>query len=315
MKKLLLMLFLLPCVSYGQIWYVAPVLDSTVFNFSGTDTLSHHVLSSHYIPGVVSIDTSSTTLWRIGNTLKPGFTTGTVHTHGIMTDTLNPYPTHANDYFKLKVGANIPNFIVDFWHRYDMDSLHAGGIIEFSTDSCSTWMNVASCTSSFHFENFYTSLDTILGGQAAFTGHSSGTQYSRFEVANCFGVKLTSTSCYVPFSTPVYFRFRFVSDTTTSTNSGWIIDSIKFEFMDCVGGTEDIAHNNTIEVSPNPAYSSITVTSANPIDKITITNLLGQQVYHSNTHKEAETIDVSQLPKGMYFISINNGEVRKFIKE
>jgi len=71
-----------------------------------------------------------------------------------------------------------------------------------------------------------------------------------------------------------------------------------------------------LTVFPNPATTSLTVLSTNqPITTITITNLFGQTIYASNYNTQTATIDVSNLPFGMYLIKINGSEVRKFVKE
>jgi|GEM_PF-3067827 len=85
-------------------------------------------------------DTSSSPLWQIGNTTKYFFSSAG-STIGIMTDTLHPYPVNANNSFIITV-SNVLTSIISVWHRYQTDSLHAGGIIEFSVDSGLTWQNV-----------------------------------------------------------------------------------------------------------------------------------------------------------------------------
>lgn len=68
-------------------------------------------------------------------------------------------------------------------------------------------------------------------------------------------------------------------------------------------------------IYPNPANSELTICSANKINQITITNLLGQTLFTQNYNSEKAEIDVADLPAGVYFIKINGSEVRKFIKE
>jgi hypothetical protein len=72
---------------------------------------------------------------------------------------------------------------------------------------------------------------------------------------------------------------------------------------------------NMIQLYPNPATSSLNITSTNPITQITITNLLGQTLYTQNYNTQKVQIDVADLPTGVYFIKINASEVRKFVKE
>ncbi len=316
MKKLLLLLFLLPVAGQAQFFnYWGPYFDSTVFSFSSGDSLVHYV---PFEGSTVVIDTSGTTLWQLGNTTKPIFSNDTTAMHGIMTDTLHQYPTNANDFFVLKL-LRPYNCIIDFWHKYETDSAHAGGVVEFSTDSGATWMNIAAC-SGIATQNFYSPTDTLITGQSAFTGTSSGEQLSRFQLMNCVAERTTATACFPDFGlydNAIYIRFRFVSDSAVDSLSGWMIDSIKVEFTGCGEGVARISDSHAISLFPNPAYNELTVQSDNtPITEITITNLLGQTVYSSQSAAGSLQVsaDVAKLPGGVYLAWVN-GVVRKFVKE
>jgi len=339
MKKLLLLLLLLPAFANGQyIFYpFGTALYSTTFTFSTGDSLTKNILSGEntdpfYLNDTVplTIDTSSASLWQIGNTLKSGFSIDTIPSHGIMTDTLNPYPANANDFFVLKIGY-VTNFIVDIWHKYQMDSMHAGGIVEFSTDSGLTWMNVSYCDQ-IDTQRFYSPVDTIFSGQPAFKGNSNGEKLSRLQFTNCeeWAIRETGTGCFAQFQSPspIYIRFRFVSDATVDSLSGWMIDSIRIENPGCFfagGGVHNVANENTISIFPNPAYDDITITSsAQEITRVEITDMLGRQVYSMvpTANCLLQTINVAGLPGGVYFVRVNNTDpstglrmTGKFVKE
>jgi len=81
-------------------------------------------------------------------------------------------------------------------------------------------------------------------------------------------------------------------------------------------GVKNIEAVNNLDLYPNPATSSLTITSSNPINQITITNLLGQTVYSRQfTVGSSQTVDVSGFAAGVYFVKVNGVEVRKFVKE
>jgi Secretion system C-terminal sorting domain len=314
MKKLLLFLLpaLFPLFVQAQIWYPNGIIyDSVIFRFSIGDSLSTSF-------GEIVMDTSSPILWQIGSTIKPVFSHDTIAVRGIMTDTLNPYPSNANDFFLLKMQPiSTPNVIIDFWHKYQTDSLHAGGIVEFSLDTGNTWVNIGDCPN-VRTQNFYTASDTIVSGQAAFTGTSNGEQLTRFQFLNCFTEKTTNTSCFDAgdYGSLIYIRFRFVSDSTIDSLAGWIIDSIKIENPGCVPGAVGIVtKQNTISVFPNPATDDITIACASNVANITITNIVGQIVYRQKCNGTQVNVGVNNWPVGMYFVKINDGEVRSFLKE
>ena len=74
---------------------------------------------------------------------------------------------------------------------------------------------------------------------------------------------------------------------------------------------------SSIELYPSQATTSLTIKSVNePINKITITNLLGQTVYsHLYNFSPQVLIDISDLPIGLYILKANNNEVKRFIKQ
>ncbi len=73
--------------------------------------------------------------------------------------------------------------------------------------------------------------------------------------------------------------------------------------------------NDNIRLYPNPASSSLTLTSVNAINSLIITDLLGQTVYTRQFSSQQVRIDVADLPKGIYFVKVNGSAIRKFVKE
>ena len=75
-----------------------------------------------------------------------------------------------------------------------------------------------------------------------------------------------------------------------------------------------------VSVFPNPATASVTVTTGSTegqIDRISITNFLGQTIYEQSCFAgmKSLTIDCSSFPPGVYFVKVNGTEVRKFVKQ
>jgi len=87
------------------------------------------------------------------------------------------------------------------------------------------------------------------------------------------------------------------------------------------GATTDVfavTGNGTTElyIYPNPATTQLTITASSVISEITITNLLGQTVYSSQYSGGSQaSIDVSELPSGVYFVKVNGTDVRKIVKQ
>jgi len=329
MKKILIFLLIFPAVSRAQIVYpFGHVIDSITFHFTASDSLRKTIVAWSDTSGFgtsanvsVGVDTTAAHLWRIGQTLKPVFSNDTLPAQGIMTDTLHPYPRNADDYFVLKIGFLLPNVVIDIWHRYQADSLHAGGIIEYSVDNGSSWLNIASCPYVLKV-NCYSGMDTLLTGQPAFTGKSNGTQLSRFQFMNCeiIGRRQTDATCIPLFFTAdsIYVRFRFVSDSTSDSLSGWMIDSIRVENPGCIfvpGGVIPVTAAGAVQLYPNPVADELTISAASPLTSFSIINPLGKTLKTLGNNAAKVEVDVADLPPGLYFVKIDGSGVYKFVKQ
>ena len=321
MKKIfILLLFLFPYTCKSQILFDAPTLDSTTFTFTAGDSLTHPILNAWGWMAMmdsmssVTIDTSASHLWQIGSTLKPVFSNDTIRSTGIMTDTIHPYPANANDYFVLTIDTGI-NYIVYLWHRYDIDSFHAGGIVEFSIDSGYQWTNVRAC-GGMYCSNFYNSSDTIFSGDAAFTGRCDSEICSSIEFVNCVGVRTTTDTCFPDFLFRGDFmvRFRFRSDSSVGTHSGWLIDSIKVDEDACVGIVK-ATHTTSMSFTPNPTTNSINIKSPQSENRVAIYDLTGRQIVSNQFKGYESTLDLSSLPTGFYIVRLNGVVLGKLLKD
>jgi len=68
-----------------------------------------------------------------------------------------------------------------------------------------------------------------------------------------------------------------------------------------------------ISIFPNPTTSSVYLTNTGN-KTITITNITGQNIYTKQKAQATETIDLSNISKGIYFVKVGT-EVRKILKE
>jgi trimeric autotransporter adhesin len=74
---------------------------------------------------------------------------------------------------------------------------------------------------------------------------------------------------------------------------------------------------SSLNLYPNPASNQITINVAAVMDgTITITNIIGQKVLTQEYHCNSVTIDVADLPKGIYIVKvIGTAYTAKFVKE
>jgi len=91
-----------------------------------------------------------------------------------------------------------------------------------------------------------------------------------------------------------------------------------FTLVDSPTALENISANNNLMIYPNPVANELTISTANQIHKLSITDVLGRQVYEWNNEKSDKiNIDVSHLKTGNYILKVktNNGlQVTKFNK-
>lgn len=83
-------------------------------------------------------------------------------------------------------------------------------------------------------------------------------------------------------------------------------------------GLEENQIQNNISLYPNPTKERVYINTSIPIKKITISNLLGQEIKNYNTSQVKSLIDISELNKGIYFVKIYTEKVAhttKLIKE
>lgn len=68
---------------------------------------------------------------------------------------------------------------------------------------------------------------------------------------------------------------------------------------------------STINITPNPSNNLITITSPKIISDIQLLSVSGQSIYQENLHSLTTSIEVGQLPKGVYFVVVRlmDGEV------
>lgn len=81
---------------------------------------------------------------------------------------------------------------------------------------------------------------------------------------------------------------------------------------DCTVGIDDFNFDNAISLYPNPAHDQVYIESINQahsIEKVVITNSLGQRIAEMNTDSNTHvTLNVSAYKTGIYFVTIHTGE-------
>jgi len=114
--------------------------------------------------------------------------------------------------------------ILDFWHFYQTEESHDGGVVEVSTDDGESWFIIEP-------EEGYPTAMTAgpLAGSEAFSGSSGGWIYSSFDLSDYSDME-------------ILMRYRFVSDGST-VDAGWFVDDFGFhQAFGVLHGNVDLAY-------------------------------------------------------------------------
>jgi hypothetical protein len=190
---------------------------------------------------------------------------------------------------------NTKFYEISFWHKYDTEPFADGGTVEFSNDNAVTWQQLGFASASPLW--FNTPFITALGGTPGLPGWS-GTESNWVEAKKQLCFSTTGTAI---------FRFRFATDNTVNNYEGWAIDDFCFKEIPgpCVVGVSEQTANGLglSQNYPNPFNGTTTVDYMLPAAgqvKITITNLLGQEI--------ATPVD-SKKESGIHSFSVNSKEL------
>lgn len=104
----------------------------------------------------------------------------------------------------------------------------------------------------------------------------------------------------------------FVSDIAVHPEDGFVAVATHgrgvftnfIESTDEIVGIEDIKkvsiEKTSLSIYPNPASNFIRINTSQKIDKISIYDLQGRRVYQNTNSNSPNSIDISQLPNGVY---------------
>ena len=108
---------------------------------------------------------------------------------------------------------------------------------------------------------------------------------------------------------PYWFYSRPLTEPGYYTQAlqGQYCDSVIGLTLMVLEGMEESSETTTIQVWPNPTTGILHIES-DAIDKVEVCNLVGQIVL---TAKKVETIDMSHLEKGIYFLMVSYNDERK----
>ena len=155
-------------------------------------------------------------------------------------------------------------------------------------------------------DNFYGRNDTLVSGEPAFSGTSSGWQISKFQFFAAMPERRTGGGPSCINGDEMLVRFRFKSDSTVDSMAGWIISSITIK-QDYYSGIPTINKSQTLKVFPNPSIDGVFHFPALDNEEkysMEIYNAMGNKIYTGNYLHD---VDLSKYADGLYFYKVSNG--------
>ncbi len=296
MKLIFTLLLSIVCISTkAQPW-------SFRLNFDGNDAecLGNEFDTSLFTHPIfnyqnwIYIDTTNhNNRWQIGRPNKTLFNSAFTNFNAIVTDSSLVCKPNDTSVFTLVVDPNWYFGLREFSFFYQLNINPGDSVrLEISTDSGANWVNMLTAPSSPFFSTFRQT--PIIKNTTGWD--SVDVMINTF--SNLAGVYL--------------IRFTLITDSSVTPRDGWMIDDI---FLGYEGEGINQVNSIAFNLYPNPAVNAINIVAKENIKNVSISNMLGQEIYTQNYNAKTIHLDVAELPKGVYFIKVNGSGIRQFIKK
>jgi hypothetical protein len=145
---------------------------------------------------------------------------------------------------------------------------------------------------------------SICSGQTSALAANGAVSYT-WQPGNLNGFLVNVT----PTVSTVYTVTGMSSDGCTKTATASIMVN------SCVGLRTNAANNIELSVYPNPNHGQFMVEMKNGMNKvIEVTDISGKVIYVTVTSDDATSIDISKYENGMYFVRVQSGDRKEFVK-
>lgn len=264
--------------------------------FDGADTAASNSIR-------VLLDQDTSNIWQIGNPNKMVFDQAATNPNAIVTDTVNYYPVNNISRFIIKVPLdyNWGVFALQWKQKLDLD-VAEGGIIEYTTDSGNTWVNVFNNPYVYNFYGFNTSnAGYLFTGEEGFVGVDTTWR----DVWLCFDFSWTSQFMV---NDTIMIRYSFKSDSIVNSKDGWMIDNM-IAHSTIIHTINEKKTDKYLSVYPTPASDNIYIEAQkiqdfHIIEHMVLLNSSGQVVEEWRNIPTKFFINAKKYSSGMYHLKI-----------
>ncbi|NRD18869.1 T9SS type A sorting domain-containing protein [Winogradskyella eckloniae] len=109
------------------------------------------------------------------------------------------------------------------------------------------------------------------------------------------------------FARPKWGIYRSLNNSTDLRDEYVLFNNFSIEELDLLSDSDlDIEHED-LTLFPNPVQNSVRISPIESIDDLHLFNSLGKEIDITNRIKKNETLDISGLESGIYFLKIIKG--------
>src|SRR5436190_7195388 len=189
-----------------------------------------------------------------------GWVSGTTASHGGARSAFAPDLDNVSDQqltltTAIAIPANAVAPTLTFWHRFDLENLFDGGVLETSINNGSSWQDAGpNITFGGYTGTISSGFGSPIAGRQAWTGNQNGTDFVQVTVN------------LLPYAGQnLRIRFRLASDNSSSNNGWWIDDVVVNSTGACASPTATATSTPPCAWSaganyPVPVYNSTAVT-------------------------------------------------------
>lgn len=138
-----------------------------------------------------------------------------------------------------------------------------------------------------------------------------------FEIENSRdGIHYSRVTTLNARNTPGHHTYQYTDESPAYGTSYYRIKQLDLDGRYTYSKTEQvtiIAANN-ISVTPNPAYGFVKLRGIEKADRVTITNIAGQQLKEWRNVNGNQSLDISSIPNGIYIIKVTGKQTEKAFK-
>lgn len=147
-----------------------------------------------------------------------------------------------------------------------------------------------------------------------YVNNTLGTTPGFVDAAN-FNFNLTSSSPCLDIDGSLLWMPDNLDYAGNPRFSGVGVDLGAYEYQyQSTTGVDEVVESSILNIYPNPTNSVLNI-EVKENTNIKIVNLLGKTLAEQQLNTDINTINVSNLPSGVYYIQTRNGSTTKFIKQ